>query len=73
MPDDTAPTPTSARPRARKETAVSDQPPPRSPRAGGPRRPHGHRARAGGSARPVPRSRPAPQARPGGTSPAGSG
>src|SRR5699024_11009214 len=46
-----------------KETAVSDQPPPRSPRAGGPRRPPGHRARAGGSARPVPRSRPAPAGR----------
>ena len=38
---------------------MSDQPPPRSPRAGGPRRPPGHRARAGGSARPVPpRTRP---------------
>ncbi|MGP9539018.1 LCP family glycopolymer transferase [Brachybacterium sp. AOP43-C2-M15] len=44
---------------------MSDQPPPRSPRAGGPRRPGGHRARAGGSARPVPRpgSAPAPSAR----------
>lgn len=34
---------------------MSDMPPPRSPRPGGPRRPHGHRARAGGSARPLPR------------------
>ena len=34
---------------------MSDQQPPRSPRPGGPRRPSGHRARAGGSARPVPR------------------
>ncbi|WP_345076307.1 LCP family protein [Brachybacterium paraconglomeratum] len=34
---------------------MSDQSPPRSPRPGGPRRPRGHRARAGGSARPVPR------------------
>ena len=33
---------------------MSDQPPPRSPRPGGPRRPSGHRARVGGSARPVP-------------------
>ena len=33
---------------------MSDQQPPRSPRHGGPRRPRGHRARAGGSARPVP-------------------
>jgi LCP family protein required for cell wall assembly len=43
---------------------VSDQQPPRSPRPGGPRRPSGHRARAGGSARPVPRrveNRPAAQ------------
>ncbi|WP_394215772.1 LCP family protein [Brachybacterium vulturis] len=37
---------------------MSAQPPPRSPREGGPRRPSGHRARAGGSARPVPRTRP---------------
>jgi LCP family protein required for cell wall assembly len=43
---------------------VSDQPPPRSPRAGGPRRPSGHRARPGGSARPVPR-RAVPEAGPG--------
>lgn len=39
-----------------KETAVSDHQPPRSSRPGGPRRPAGHRARAGGSARQVPRS-----------------
>ena len=44
---------------------MSDQPPPRSPRAGGPRRPPGHRARAGGSARPVPRTRPGSGARAG--------
>lgn len=36
--------------------------PPRSPRAGGPRRPAGHRARAGGSARPV--RRPTAEGRP---------
>lgn len=35
---------------------MSDHQPPRSPRPGGPRRPAGHRARAGGSARQVPRS-----------------
>src|SRR5699024_3781483 len=60
--------PTSARRcmsiRAGKEAAVSDQPPPRSPRAGGPRRPRGHRARAGGSPRPLP-----PDVRPGGPPP----
>lgn len=38
---------------------MSDQQPPRSPRQGGPRRPAGHRARAGGSARPV--RQPAPR------------
>ncbi|MBB5830916.1 LCP family protein [Brachybacterium aquaticum] len=37
---------------------MSDQHPPRSPRPGGPRRPSGSRARAGGSARPVPRQDP---------------
>ncbi|WP_245822854.1 hypothetical protein [Brachybacterium avium] len=52
---------------------MSDQPPPRSPRAGGPRRPHGHRARAGGSARAVPRHRPASRERPDGASAAGPG
>ncbi|HEX7350280.1 LCP family protein [Brachybacterium sp.] len=50
---------------------MSDLPPPRSPRAGGPRRPGGHRARAGGSARPVPASgwRGAPPAGPAPTRP----
>lgn len=45
---------------------MSDQHPPRSPRPGGPRRPSGHRARAGGSARAVPRrtdGAPAPRPR----------
>lgn len=37
---------------------MSDEQPPRSPRAGGPRRPSGSRARAGGSARPVPPASP---------------
>ncbi|WP_245850955.1 LCP family protein [Brachybacterium vulturis] len=48
---------------------MSDQPPPRSPREGGPRRPSGHRARAGGSARPVPRTRPAGSTPPAGPTP----
>ncbi|MGP9682725.1 LCP family protein [Brachybacterium sp. AOP3-A1-3] len=49
---------------------MSDHQPPRSPRPGGPRRPAGHRARAGGSARQVPRSpRPDSPDRPSGPTP----